>query len=385
MKENTISFDTIISSIEKNIEKYILSGSFWKWKALFLTVGITITFYILLNTTPFYQRYKGFYLHAKGVSHTELVKQGYNWYYWYFFQDLAKEPLKKRNIGYQYHECNMVYRLAVPMLARITGLNTFGLFGVQWLLGFAQIFALISLIYSLTRSRLNAFYFALGACGIYYGNGFLYDVTGFTDSWVFCLITLAIYTRNPLLIFLFTQIAFWTDERGLINSSYVFLWWLFIESYTFDFKKALQNKQLWALVASWVVYLVGRFTIMSLYHLEIPLEEGSATGFVVMKEMFGWFNSSIWRGYEAFVILPILGFYLLYKKQNYIALGLILISFIITMVVTFMTLDTMRTMSYGGLIFVIFIRLFKDNFSEKELRYFLAFLAIINIISPSFY
>ncbi len=197
---------------------------------------------------------------------------------------------------------------------------------------------------------------------------------------------MAVCFRQPILIFIATQIGFWTDERGVINLVFVILWWLLDKNEPFNIKKIIFKPQIFAIGISLIVFFALRLFLDYHYHLTIPsrVEEGSF-GPSVLKLTYGWVGGVIWNGYEGFLALMVLGSYLFWTKKQKIYSFLLFASIAGSWLVSFMVYDSMRSITFTGIVLFIFLRTASRYVEPAGLKLLLFIIAIINLLAPSFY
>ncbi len=364
-----------------------LSGKFWVWKAVFFAILISAFFYVLPNLTHFIARYEGFRIYTNPHTAEQLSKGGYLSQYWDFIKEQADEPLKQRHyLSSSDHESNMTLRLWMPFLMKIAGGNLFIYLFFQFLGGLFQTYFTVKVAYSILKEKAPALFFATAIAGIYFGNAYYFEIRGYGDSWVFFSMTMAVCFRQPILIFIATQIGFWTDERGVINLVFVILWWLLDKNEPFNIKKIIFKPQIFAIGISLIVFFALRLFLDYHYHLTIPsrVEEGSF-GPSVLKLTYGWVGGVIWNGYEGFLALMVLGSYLFWTKKQKIYSFLLFASIAGSWLVSFMVYDSMRSITFTGIVLFIFLRTASRYVEPAGLKLLLFIIAIINLLAPSFY
>jgi hypothetical protein len=135
------------------------------------------------------------------------------------------------------HQAKRTFRLFVPMLFKVLHIKS-----TVYIYLFQQLAVLCLLYYSsrlalrITGDKLTAAALALGIAFTYIGQAGVVDVFGKFDTIAICALLGAMVFRHPLLIFIFCSIAAWTDERGLLACSLIFIWWKMWENEKINIK-----------------------------------------------------------------------------------------------------------------------------------------------------
>ena len=376
----------IFQKIETRINA-ALSGKYWIWKAVACAILLSSLFYVIPNLVHFLARYRGFWLYTKVHTAQQVTEAGYLTQYWDFIKEQAADPLKERHyLDPTGHEANTTFRFWMPFLMKLAGGNLFIYLFYQLLGGVLQMYLTVKLAYALLQNKAAALSFATAIAGIYFGNAFYFEVRGYGDSWVFLAMTMAIYFRQPTLIFLATQIIFWTDERGIINLVFIILWWLLDKIEPFDLKKVILKPQIFIIGVSLIIHFAIRILLEQKYHLTVPgREDAGSFGISVLKFTYGWFGSVVWNGYEGFIALLVLGAYLFCTKKQKIYSFLLFASLAGSWLVSFMVYDCMRSITFTGVVLFILLRTIVRYVEPAGIRLMLFVIAIINLLAPSFY
>lgn len=381
---NTSTTEDILNAVERPLNK-LLSNKYWVIFGVLSAFILAAFFYVGLNHYFPILRLKGLYLHSIGMSTKTLGENGYPIYYGEFVQKQAIDLFAKHDINPNSHESQMVFRLTLPLLVKIFNFNILGLFLFQFfVIGSIYYSAILKLSYQIFKEKTLAFYFLLGILGIYMGNVSYYDVAANGDIMGYCFLVLAILYRNPVLIFLFSQVAFWTDERAIINSSFLVIWWFFEESESFKLKN-LRKSQVLSVFVSWIVYFSIRFGLQQKYNLSNPIGEGTGVNMGTFFSSFNFFGAKLWQAYEAYLFMLVILIYILYKNRSWTMLFGIVFSFLIALFVALIVIDTTRSLSYTIILMFIAAKILKKTLEPTELRYLLASLAFISVVYPTFF
>lgn len=304
-------------------------------------------------------------------------------YMWHAVEMQAEHPFTKVEHKAGSHEEKKVFRLTLPIIGHLLGLKTLGLYLFQALLGFFSFWISAILIKRITGDTVAAALFTIALSCVYFGCSAFIDVFGFTDSTAYFFLLLAILWRNPLIIFLAVFAASWADERGLIASSFVFLWFSLIDEHRFqkltDVLKI--SKETIAVVAAWVVYFVSRFTYSSVLGIETKTG-GIERAFI---ESVSKIQLSLWSGYEAFWLLLALFAIVAIVKRHYWLLIIVAGGYFIVAAVALNVFDTTKSMAYGSIGLFVLMGYLAKFIELDQLRRYIAAIAVLCILAPTIF
>ncbi len=281
------------------------------------------------------------------------------------------------------HEHKLVYRLFLPILAKISPFHTVGpfIYVIQWILGIVYLSVVTKLVYQITESKCSTFYFMLTFVSIYAGNAFLWDVTGYGDFFAYLFLFLSIYFRNSLAIFIFLTLAFWVDERAVANVFFVYAWWVFVENRKNEVSKIIYPKTLLVVFSAVFGYFIGRIVLKNLYSL--PQETNYYQEFSsTVYENIKYQGFRLWSGFEGFVGMFLLTFVNLLLLKHYKETLLLIIASAASIIVAFFAHDGNRGFSYALVFLFICLLQSKHYFTKKELYYLCLSIFVISILFP---
>lgn len=265
--------------------------------------------------------------------------------------------------------------------------SSLAIYCFQLALGIAQLYMVTRLVYTITKDRLQAFYFTVGFAGLFSGAAFYLDLYGFGDAFAYTFMTAALFFRKPSLIFLSVFLAALVDERALLNTSYIVLFhWIIANQH--DARSLIDRwppipPQVWAVVTSGFVYLAIRFYLTIHFQLKTPY--GGPSPFFYVREASKFFGIRLWTGFESFWILIMLMLFSLYQRRytspNAYRL-LVILSFLlgITVLTFLLQGDHTRTAAYAFPILFISMIILPQELSQQELRSTLFIISTLSLI-----
>lgn len=367
----------IDSTLNQYLEKTILKGSYWFFKALLIIVpfAICINFGFDLKRWAYIKNFVA--IVSGGHMNPQLCC-----YYWSDIAYQTTDMLMQRIQVWDFvHQANMRFRLVLPALWMLFHSAAI-IYFLQVILGISQLYMTMRIVHTITQDRVQAFYFTLGFAGLYTGAAFYLDFYGFGDAFAFIFMTAAMYFRKPMLIFLAVFLAAIVDERALLNTSFILLFhWAVannIDSNRLNFKTLRLNSQMIAVLTSGFVYMGIRWYLTAHFQLKTPY--GGPSPFFYVHETVKFFGIRLWTGFESFWILIVMMLFVLYYRRAYRLLGLTML-LIGIMVFTFLLQgDHTRTAAYAFPLLFVAVILIHNEFSQAELRSTLLMISLISII-----
>ena len=276
---------------------------------------------------------------------------------------------------------NAIFRITVPLIARALGLNVFGTYLMQFLSGIL-IFLLSALIVEReTKNRTIAFFITLLIGFTYAGIAAFVETRAYYDSVAFLFLLAAMWFRSPLVIGPVILFAGFTDERAVIASGFVFLWWMLHEKPNQSTCKSLLNTKSLSVLIATVLYLVIRILLMTSFGL-ISFNEARGE-----FELFNQINNApmgIWTGLEGGWLIVLLALGVLYKQKR--SLILLLFAFLISaqIIGALAVVDITRSMAFLlPALFVAILILNRETSDDFSTFYLIA--ASVSLIWLTYY
>ena len=214
----------------------ITVGSYWKIKIAALSCCLVLFF-----SFPEYSYFKA----------------GENpWSSWVFLQDRIQAPFSKSTGKLGSNEGNKVYRLTPILAARLynsphTLRNVAFLTLIEHLMGVMFFYLMAGIIFKITNDKNTAAYFTVGLSFLFLGKDFFWDISSWLIPFGYFFMLLAMISRNPVVIFMALFLGFWSDERMVLLSPLILLWW----------RINTENKDFWKIVVAYFANFTLFFVI----------------------------------------------------------------------------------------------------------------------------
>jgi len=204
------------------------------------------------------------------------------------------------------HTEKMSFRLSMPIVGHVLALNLGKLMLVQQLCGVLFLGMISFLAYSATGDKVCAVLLPFGFAFCYAGQACFLDMFPLFDGMAYFALAGAMLFPNPVPVFLSVTFACWTDERAILVSPLVVLWWTLQRGATAEgpfWTSLLRNSSAWAVVAAVAACGAGRLLLghnwqVSQSHSDIAfwvarhqwpmLLVGLASGLGIFAAFSGW-------------------------------------------------------------------------------------------------
>lgn len=366
-------FEDFYHSLGRRIESQ-LASEYWLWKLVAFAVIVS-----LFLAFPPYSLLLG-----------HLSEHGMKLDAWVFIQNQSQDLLHPKDMDFDVRRENMIFRWVLPILSFLTGHNIIIIVLLQSILGVFFIYNVGQWIYALSKDKITTSLFVISIANIFVCTWTFADIYGYGDGFAFFFLLVALLKRNPVIIFIALQIAFFTDERAVIAGGYLLLFHMLITAYElkdFRFVTLLKNMFLgnntWVWVA-WIFYFAVRFYVGVKY---FPNHSYSTLGTPVLfadAHRYG-LGSSLWTAFEGMWLLMGGAILALCLTKRYNLLLVVSVGFIVLIATGIYVHDIDRALSYGFPFLLMAIYVLFQTVSLRSIRLILFFTAAVCVIHPMVY
>ena len=370
------SLTTPFRWLESKLDSFF-DNKFWQLKLLILSLTISTGTLLVFNSILIDKGLRSLYQEMRypgsvgGFFWDDIINQG-------------ADPFTPKNYEAGSHEANQTFRLTIPLIASVLHLNVAGLYGLHVLIGLVFLWFMMRAVFEILKDKILTFYFMTGFTAIYAGANIYINFLGHCDAFPFCFMVLAFYLRNPLWVLIFTQLAFWCDERAIINSSYLGLWYVLplIKQVVDRQKITLKSIPLSvvALVISAGLYLVVRQWLTTAYGLKVGHDDD------LSRKTSLWSLSIIGdkftRGLEGFWLIVFAGMAVLVMRKEWWTFVLLGGCILMTGAIAVMVADGTRSLSFGFYMFFFMLVILKEHIPSRQLKYLLIVSTLVSLMLP---
>lgn len=347
-----------------NITSWIEEKSSSRYYLLFLTFFLGIL--LLILSTPQY-----LYLCPEIFSHNSwqaVIQKSQN----------LLDPLT--NYSPESHAAKKVFRLTVPFIIKIFNLTPITTYIFQFLIGFLVIYICYKLSYSILNDSVSSTFLTASISFIYFGKACFVDLGSAFDGWAFLFILLAMFQKRFWLIFLFSFLAAWTDERAFLALPIVATY--HSTNLFSGFKIFKIPKQSYAVIFSFFLYIVSRLFLTIFFDLQTPTSNSIIRTF---KNNLPFINIGLWGIFEGLWLIIIISFFYMIQKKNYSLLLVILFEFLILMIIAFCVYDITRSLSYIVPTIFISVSYLQKIISINKMHIYMFIAMVFSFLYPSIY
>jgi len=370
------SLTTPFGWLESKLQPFF-DNKFWQVRLLFLALIISTGTLLTFNFILVEKGLRSLYLEMRqpgsigGLFWDDIIKQG-------------ADPFTPKDYEAGSHEANQTFRLTIPLIAQALHLNVAGLYALHVFMGLVFLWFMTRAVFDILKDKILTFYFMTGFTAIYAGANFYINFLGHCDAFPFCFMVLAFYFRNPLSVLIFTQLAFWCDERAIINSSYLGLWYVLPLIKQVVDKRQFSLKEIplpvIALVVSAGIYLAIRQWLSTTYGLKVGHDNDlsqrtSLWSLSILGDKFT-------RGLEGFWLIIFAGMVVLTMLKDWLTLVLLGGCILITGVIGVMVADGTRSLSFGFYMFFFMLTILREHIPINQLKYLLIVSTLVSLMLP---
>lgn len=277
------------------------------------------------------------------------------------------------------HEARLTFRLTAPLIGKVLPTNDFlhrmqGLFVIYNLCGVLFFYLLICFAEAHFGSRLASFLLPWCFAVIYAGKIFFCDTAIFFDGLAYLFLLIAISSRKPGWVFAGLFLAFYTDERAIIGSGFVLLYYVLQQRLGKDHRAAI-----YAVFAAGVSYVISRLWLQHSTGMSTPVSD-LRFAHVAQYTYFSFILLGVFVAFKSYWLLFGAGLFLF---KGFWPRAIFIGTLLAVIVAGVSVLDFSRSISYGcmGLLAVLSF-LYQTQKNTATLNKLLAVLFLTSFINP---
>ncbi len=271
---------------------------------------------------------------------------------------------------------NTAFRITVPIIANLLRLNLTGTYILQFLAGILIFYLVARIAERESGSRVVAFFITLSVGGIYAGVSSFWEFRSKYDGIAILFLLIALWSKSFWVILPSILLASFTDERAILASSFVFLWWF---SQKYDAKKswfkAFLNVQTLSVIIALVIHLIIRLVITNMYHVTTYVQANQE---FLLYNQINMIPMGLWTGLEVGWVFILLAIFLLFRNKQYLILGLFSLFIVLQSLVALSINDITRSMAYLLPAYLLGFRYIHDKI-KNDLPTATFYVAALNI------
>jgi hypothetical protein len=305
---------------------------------------------------------------------------------WTAILNQVNNPFVPHNYNEVSHQANLSFRLTPVIMARVFFIRSIIGFLVMQLISLLLMFVfLFKLFNKITGDIIVSVFLIFSISFIFIGNVLCSDYRGFFDVVAFLFLILTVFSRNAILIILFSLLAYFTDERALITSGLIYLYFIVADTEDLTHLKFLKlDYKRISLLLSWLFYCTLRIWLSIHFGLKTNIK---GVMDYLLNETIHQINIlpfGIWTGLEGFWILILISTMILIKEKCWKFLFFFLAFIMFDVFTAIWLFDVTRSMAYlMPSIFVSLVVLSKKA-TINQVRY-VALTILLLCLTPTYY
>jgi hypothetical protein len=286
--------------------------------------------------------------------------------------------------GPSVHESKLNFRLTVPIAANILGLNRKGILVLHAASAVMLLWSAARVFLRDTSDPVAALFMTVLVASTWAGITGFVEYRGMFDVEALLFLTCALLAQGPMLAGLFAFLAAWTDERGLIASSLVYLYHVYrhYDNGRGDRLSAFVSPTAIGVVLSWAAYFATRFALARAYHISTPVD---GTGLGTFIGQINNFPMGCWTALEGGWLLVFAAVYVLWHQRQLAFLTAFGLSIAILITVAMSVFDITRSMAYILPAVFVAVQVLRKVETPADLRVLCIFAAVIALLWPNYY
>ncbi len=275
-----------------------------------------------------------------------------------------------------------VFRLTVPVLIRLFSLNVYSVLFIQSIIGYLILVLCFELSNRIVIDKVQAVLFTSGIAFTYFGRVAFFDVNyTFFDAFSYFFLLLAMYNNNLFLIFIFSSMAAWNDERGFLALGIVFLFHFFSKR-NFEKVNSLSlrlSPQCIGILSSIFTYIILRVFLSWKFNMHTPSDGANIS---MWSRTCTYMPIGMLSFLEGYWLLIIVSLTISFYNRDIVFIVSLLICLILFVVVAGSVTDITRSGSYVVPILFVAIGYLKSRLPIFEMRVLLLISFVFSLLIP---
>ncbi len=298
-------------------------------------------------------------------------------------------PFNRTEYNGSSHQANLAFRLTPILLARIFSIGSVYGYLIFQFFCLVLLFTVISrLLKKIIDDPVVYYLLTLSISLTFVGNVLCSDYRGFFDVVAFLCLSASMLFNNTKLILLTLLLAYFTDERALIASGLIYVYFVFenrqdVQTISFKSFFSFQPKLI-GIISSWVSYLAIRVTLTYFFELKSNNEVLVDYLFTETIHQINLLPFGLWTALEGFWILVLLSVIVLIQERKWFALCLYFVASFVVVFVAIWVFDITRSMAYLLPSIFLSLTILSKSQNPLVLRY-ISLGVLLLCIFPTYY
>lgn len=306
---------------------------------------------------------------------------------WEIVQNQIDDPTKQYGMeNPSSHDSKRGFRLTVPILCKLINVrDPRMIYCIQVIVCFLFFRMLIHFAERLSASKLVNVLLPIGFSFTAIGQAGIFDVYAKFDSFALFFLFASMLFRSPAVIFLSILLAAFTDERALIASPMILLWWQLFENRLYHGSFSSLVKLNWRAIAVFLgilSYIGLRLFIAQRLGFVSPTGD---VGISILARQYNMYLFGTWTAFEGFWIVVFMAlFFLLYSGRHWLLI-LVIITALPSFVAAHLVIDITRSMIYALPLLIVCLKISSGVISSKNFDRLILASLLINLLVPTYW
>ncbi len=276
---------------------------------------------------------------------------------------------------------NTAFRITVPIISSLLGLDIRGAYALQFIAGILLFYVIARIAERESHSRVFALFVTLSVGGLFAGVTAFWEFRSKFDGVALLFLLIAMWSESPLVIFPSILLAGFTDERALVATGFVFLWWFYRKNRQGEsVLKSLFNRQTISILGALLIYLVARLAIARIFNVTTYSQ---ATSEFRLLDQINLIPMGLWTGLEASWLVIVIAVFALISRKHYLMLGLFSLFVLLQSVLALSVNDITRSMAYLLPAYILAFRISLPELKD-DLRTMIPYIATLNLLMVNY-
>lgn len=229
--------------------------------------------------------------------------------------DKANNLFTNSSYGEGTHAAKLTFRMVLPIIVHYTHLNITGVLVLLGIVGMLNFYLVLRIANNILHDKREAFIIGLCTALIYLGKCSFTELRGtMFDGLAMFFLLLALNTRYHWLLALFILFAAWTDERALVASALIWLFYVVKNDHKRVGLRFFTPQALW-IYAAWAAYAGGRYFLGYYYGMH---PDNKGVGLSVLLDQINNIPLGIWSALEGLWVIVLYGMLLLWREKRHL-------------------------------------------------------------------
>jgi hypothetical protein len=281
------------------------------------------------------------------------------------------------------HESKLNFRLTVPFAAKLLGLGPTGIFALQSACAVLLLWVSAVIFRRITGDGVAALFLTIGLASTWSGTTGFVELRGMFDVVALLFLACAVLAEGPVLAGLAVFLAAWTDERGLIASSLVYLYHVYRRyDGQGDRISAFFGSAPLGVVVSWLAYFATRLALGRAYDLRTAADGANIKVFI---DQLNNLPMGFWTGLEGGWLLVFAATIVLVKTRRFAFLAAYALALSIILAISLSVFDVTRSTAYAFPAIFVALEVLRRTESPGDLRTLCVAAGAISFLWPAYY